>query len=329
MEIFDFGVGFPVIDEGNVFFVNCLRAECGARGMKFIFIDSKSLDKLAARIKNGGFKLKFYLDMASETFVQGNAYLKFNYLLKEAGTRIVDDPDDVKTAADKSITHFDLIKAGIPVPFTVIIKSGEAPGELTAGEKERLGRLIVVKPALGYGRRGVKITPYETIPEAVAEARNAGMGDVVLVQEFIEPKEIDGSPAWFRLFNTFGEITPCWWNPDAHTYRKVTLWEVHKHKLLPMMQIAAEIGRITRIDWFSCEIAISKKNGEFVAIDYVNDQCWVNPQSGSADGVPDDVITHIAGRIVEKARDYINRSSSLSYQSVWLPTTPKPSRIRK
>ncbi|MFH1305400.1 MAG: hypothetical protein ABIH74_03250, partial [Candidatus Omnitrophota bacterium] len=213
MEIFDFGVGFPVIDEGNDFFISCLKAECDARGMKFIFIDAKSLDSLTAQIKNGIFKLKFYLDMASETFIPEDPYLKFNYLLEDAGTRIVDDPDDVKIAADKSVAHFDLMRAGISVPFTVIIGSGEPSREFTDEEKEKLGHLIVVKPALGYGQRGVKITTYEAMREAIAEARKVNMGDTVLVQEFIEPKEINGNPAWFRIFNTFGEITPCWWNP--------------------------------------------------------------------------------------------------------------------
>ena len=304
MEIFDFGVGFPAIDKGNDFFINCLSAECDARGMKFIFINATSLDSLTAGIKNGSIGLKFYLDMASETFISGDDFLKFNYLLKDAGTRIVADPDDVKTAADKSVTHFDLMRTGISVPFTVIIRSGESSREFTDEEKEKLGHLIVVKPALGYGQRGVKITTYEAMREAIVEARKVNMGDTVLVQEFIEPREIEGSPAWFRLFNTFGEITPCWWNPNAHTYRKVTMREVYEHKLLPMIQITAEIARITRIEWFSCEVAINKRNNEFVAIDYMNDQCWVNPQSKSADGIPDDVIAHIAERIVKKAREH-------------------------
>ena len=311
MEIFDFGVGFPVIDEGNDFFISCLKTECDARGMKFIFIDAKSLDSLTAKIKNGSLKLKFYLDMASETFIPEDTYLKFNYLLKSSGTRIVADPDDVKTAADKSITHFNLMRAGIRVPFTIIIRGGEPPREFTDEEKGKLGDFFVVKPALGYGQRGVQITSHEAIHEAIAEARKVNMGDTVLVQEFIEPKEIDGRPAWFRVFNTYDEITPCWWNPNAHTYCKVFQREVYKHRLLPMIQITAEIARITRIEWFSSEIAINKKTDEFFAIDYMNDQCWVNPQSKSADGIPDDVIARIAGRIVEKAQDYIKRRSAL------------------
>jgi len=299
------------MDTGNDFFIARLSAECAARGMKFIFIDAAALDGLAAGIKNSGFKLKFYLDMASETFIPGDPFLKFNYLLKDAGTKIVADPDDVKIAADKSITHFDLMRAGVSVPFTVMIESGKPPREFTGEEKERLGSPIVVKPALGYGERGVKITTYEAVREAIAEARKVNMGDAVLVQEFIEPAEIEGNPAWFRLFNAFGQITPCWWNPNAHTYREVTMRQVYERKLLPMLQIAAEIAQITRIEWFSCEIAVNKRNNEFVAIDYMNDQCWVNPQSKSADGIPDDILARIAARIAEKARNYINRRSAM------------------
>ena len=273
--------------------------------MKFIFIDAKSLDNLTASIKEGNFKLKFYLDMASETFIPSDPYLSFNYLLKDIGTKIVDDPDDVKIAADKSVTHFNLMQAGISVPFTIII--GNEAKEFTEEEKEKLGHSFVVKPALGYGKRGVKITTYEMMHEAVAEARKVNMGDIILAQEFIDPIEIEGKPAWFRLFSTFGEITPCWWNPNAPSYSKVTPREVYEYKLLPMVKITAEIARITRIDWFSCEIALSKKNNEFVAIDYMNDQCWVNPQSKSADGIPDDILRNIAGRIVEKAQEQNKR----------------------
>lgn len=316
MEIFDFGVGFPAIDEGNVFFVNCLKADCGARGMKFIFIDAKSLDNLTGEIKNGNFKLKFYLDMASETFDPKDAYLKFNYVLKDSGTRIVADPDDVKVAADKAVTHFNLVRAGIPVPFTILIRGGEPNRQLTGEETEKLGHPFIIKPALGYGQRGVKIATQGTMFEDIAEARKVKMGDNFLAQEFIEPKEINRTPAWFRLYHTFGEIIPCWWNPNAHTYRQVTRREVDEHELLPMIHIAAEIARITRIDWFSCEVAINKKNNEFIAIDYMNDQCWINPQSKFNEGVPDCVIIRIAERIVEKAWDYINGRFTLTNQAM-------------
>ena len=311
MKIYDFAAGFPAIDLGNAFFESRLRIECAGRGMEYILIDRITLDNLATRIKEGTFKVRVYLDMASETFVPGDAYLDLAYFLKSSGAKIVDDPDDVKIAADKSITHFKLIAEGVSVPYTIIMKSGQEHREFNDEERAKMGGLFVVKPALGYGQRGVRFTTYESIDMAVAESRCANMGYTLLFQEFIEPKEIEGCPAWFRVFSTFGEVIPCWWNPSDHTYREVNMWEMYRHKLLPIIQITKEIARITRIDWFSTEIAINKRNNEFLVIDYMNDQCWVNPKSKSSDGIPDDILNRIAFRIVEKAHYYITHFSAL------------------
>ncbi len=319
MEKFDFGVGWPVPGDENEFFISVLKAECEARKLKFIFIDEESIGPLTTKIKKGEFKLKFYLDMASETFDSKDDFIKFAYCLKDAGTRVVADPDDVKAAADKSITHFDLDRAKIPVPYTVLVRNWEPTRRLTDEEKENLGFPFVIKPALGYAQKGVKIIREKATLKEIAEARQVNKGDNFLLQEFIEPAELSGDPAWFRIFHLFGEIFPCWWNPVTHVYRHVTLRETDEHKLLPLMRIANEIARITRIDWFSCEIALSKKDKKFVAIDYMNDQCAISPQSKYKDGVPDDLIVQIAERMVEKSFQYIRERFTLGHRAIWFP----------
>ena len=319
METFDFGIGWPVAGEENEFFVSILKSECEARRLKFIFIDETSIDTLSSKIKKGEFRLKFYLDMASETFDPKDNFTKFAYSLKDSKTRIVADPDDVKAAADKSITHFDLAMAKVPVPYTVLVRNWEPTRRLTDEEKEGLGFPFVIKPALGYGQKGVKIIRHKVTLKEIAEARQLNKGDNFLLQEFIEPAELNSEPAWFRVFHLFGEIFPCWWNPVTHVYRHVTLKETDEYKLLPLIRITTEIARITRIDWFSCEIALSKKDGKFVTIDYMNDQCAINPQSKYKDGVPDELIAQIAERMVEKAFQYIRERFTLGHRAIWFP----------
>ncbi|MFH1888459.1 MAG: hypothetical protein ABH806_00045 [Candidatus Omnitrophota bacterium] len=319
METFDFGIGWPVSGEENELFASTLMSECEARRLKFIFIDDTLIDHLTSKIKKGEFKLKFYLDMASETFDPKDDFTKFAYSLKDSGTRVVADPDDVKAAADKSITHFDLANAKISVPFTVLIRNWEPTRRLTDEEKANLGFPFVIKPALGYGQKGVKIIRHKATLKEIAEARQVNKGDNFLLQEFVEPEEIGGEPAWFRIFHLFGEIFPCWWNPQTRVYRHVTLRETDEHKLLPIIRITTEIARITRIDWFSCEIALSKKEGKFITIDYMNDQCAINPQSKYKDGVPDDLILQIAERMVEKAFQYTRERFTLGHRAVWFP----------
>ena len=319
MEIFDFGIGWPVPKERDDLFINTLEAECAARKLSFIFVDEKSLKNISSAVKSGNLKIKFYLDMASETYDFEDKFTRFAYRLKDAGTKIVADPDDVKSAADKSITHFDLVAAKIPVPFTVVIRHWESKRRLSEEEKIGLGSPFVIKPASGYGQQGVRIISQKPNLKDIAEARKFDEGDNFLLQEFVETQELNGSPAWFRVYHLFGEILPCWWHPETHVFRQVTLKEMDNYKLSPLIRITSEIARITLIDWFSCEIALNKKNSKFVVIDYMNDQCAIYPQSQHPDGVPDDLVIHIAGRIAEKAWEYVMGRFTLRYRAVWFP----------
>ncbi|MBU1125794.1 MAG: ATP-grasp domain-containing protein [Candidatus Omnitrophica bacterium] len=319
MEIVDFAVGWPGEEPQKELFITALQKECATRGLAYLCIDPRSIHGISSKVKKQDLKCKFYLDLASETFDPEDDFLKFSYLLKDSGTRIVADPDDVKAAADKSITHFDLARAQVPVPLTLLVRNWESARKLTGDEKEKLGLPFVIKPALGYGQKGVKIIDHKATLKEIAEARKFSEGDNFLLQEFIESKEIEGDPAWFRVFHLFGEIIPCWWNPQTHIYRQVSLKEMDMQGLLPLVRITTEIARITRIDWFSCEIAISKKDGSFVAVDYMNDQCAMSPQSQYKDGVPDDLIMHIAERLVAKAWNYTQGRFTLTHRAIWFP----------
>lgn len=319
MERYDFGLGWPDPIDKDDLFINTLKSECRARRLRHLFVDTKNLEKILKRVKRGDIKLKIFLDMASETYDANNKFTKFIYRLRDSGCKIIDDPDDVKAAADKSITHFDLVRSKVEVPYTVVVRHWEPSRNLTDAEKKGLGSPFVIKPALGYGQQGIKIVKQGKPLKEIAEARKFSPGDNFLLQEFIEPVNIEGRTAWFRVYQLFGEIFPCWWNPETHEYSQVTLKQMHEHKLLPLVRIASEIGRITRIDWFSCEIAINSKTKRFVTIDYMNDQCAIYPKSEHKDGVPDDLIVHLAERIVEKAWRYVRGERTLTYRAVWFP----------
>jgi len=319
MEKIDFAIGWP--EKGYVEdpFTETIKSECRARHMKFLVVHEGNLRKCAQDIRRGSLRISFYLDMASETFDAEHPFTKFVYLVKDSGGRVVDDPDRVKAAADKSITHFNLMSSRVPVPGTVMIRHWEPSRQLTAEEEARVGSPFVIKPALGYGQKGVK-TIYKKRPlREIAEARQFNPGDNFLLQEFVEPLMINGRPAWFRVYQLFGEIIPCWWDPKTHVYSQVTLREMDDLKLMPLVRIASEIGRITRIDWFSCEIAINAKNRKFVTIDYMNDQCAIYPKSEHVDGVPDDLIILIAERLTEKAWRYKRGEYTLTYRAAWFP----------
>ena len=319
MRKFDFAVGWPEMNVKREMFINVLKSECKARKMSFLFIGPYKLKRFFNAVKRGSLKIKFYLDMASETYEPGDKFTRLAYCLKDSGTRVVADPDDVKAAADKSITHFDLLRANVPVPYTVVIRNWEPQRRLTREEKRRLRFPLVIKPALGYGQKGVKIITKRRTLKEIARARRFDTGDNFLLQEFVEPALLGGTPAWFRVYQLFGEIIPCWWNPEENLFRQVTLKEMDEYRLMPLVRIASEIGRITHIDWFSCEIALNKRTRKFVVIDYMNDQCAIYPKSEHKDGMPDELLKHICERIVDKAWKYARGEYTLSYRALWFP----------
>ncbi len=319
MQIFDFAIGWPATDAKHELFINALKTECKARKLNFICITDSSLKRLTSAIQRGKLRIRFYLDMASETFDPKDRFTRFAYCLKDSGTRIVADPDDVKEAADKSITHFDLLSDKIAVPYTLVIRNWEPTRRLTFTEKRKLGLPFVIKPALGYGQKGVKIITQRRTLKQIASARRFSRGDNFLLQEFIQPLTLGGLAAWFRVYHLFGEIIPCWWDPQTHANRQLTLKEMDEYRLLPLLRMTSEIARITHIDWFSCEIAVSRKNRKFLAIDYMNDQCAIYPKSQHKDGIPDDLIVYIAEKIAEKAWQHIKGRSTLNFRTILFP----------
>jgi hypothetical protein len=256
--------------------------------------------------------------MASEPFDPDDKFTRLAYELKDAGTKVIDDPDEVRHSADKAIAHFDLLRHGVPVPEAVVIRNWDPDRRLTAEEEARLGFPFVIKPARGFARQGVRVIGKDHALDGIELARQFSHDDDYILQQFIVPTELGGSPAWFRIYHLFGEIVPCWWHPETHVYRQMTLTEMERYNLLPIVRIVSEIGRITNVDWFSSEIALNAA-GKFFVVDYVNDQCSMEAQSVEKDGVPDAVVVQIARRIVERANQHIHKRVFLPYLSLWFP----------
>lgn len=318
METYDFGLGW--IEDGQEYlFKSSLKSECAARGLRFLLVDRDSLEEISESVEKGKTRLVFFLDLASEITDSDDLFGKFVYQLKDSGTRVVADPDRVRSALDKSVTHYTLTDAEIDVPYTVVVRNWEPTRRLNDYERGGLGLPFVIKPASGYGQRGVKVIEDWMSLKEIAEARSFDPGDNFLLQEFIKPRQLDGSPAWFRVFFVFGEVMICWWNPKTGAYRQTTLREFERYRLSPVARIASEIAAGTGIEWFSCEIALNEKTGQFTVIDYMNDQFDISSQTQRDAGIPDDLVLLFVQRLAEKAWQYKIGRHPLSYRAIWFP----------
>jgi len=326
LATWDFALGWPEHKERP--FISWLREKCKLRDMGFLWVHNGNVDEIIRELEIGKIRIKFLFDMNATYSVPYDKYAHLCYAVKDTGGEVLNDPDDAKSATDKSVTHYDFLESGISVPFTVVIRKWESESfKLTESERRNLGTPFVIKPASGYGKIGV-ITDARSVRE-VAKARNYMNGDNFLLQEKIEPVIFGKKRGWFRVFYVFGEIIPCWWDTSwgasanesrTDEYEQVTLSEMYNFRLLSLIPIVSRIAHITNMKFFTTELAIRKKDSQEipVAIDYVNDQCDLDIKSQESSAPSDDVVEHIVERIVQCAW-YLQHGEQIPEKcSIWV-----------
>ncbi len=299
MRKYDFALNWS----GTVkeFFVAKLQNNCQRRKFSFLWVSQDNVKEVLKDLESGRIKIRVLLDTEATYNKKDDLYARVCYAVKDTGGIVINDPDRTKFAIDKSILHYELINANINVPYTIVIRNWEPNNfKLSDQERHKLKVPFIIKPALGYGQLGVIKEANGSIRE-IAKARHFDRGDNFLLQEKIVPIELGGIRGWFRVFNVFDTIIPCWWDDCRNIYKHVNYEEFSNYRLSILAKIASKIASITRMVWFSTEVAVYKEKDKrrFVAIDYVNDQCDMSARSETSSGVPDPIVGHTASYIVE------------------------------
>lgn len=202
--------------------------------------------------------------------------------LHQAGAQIINDPERMVWCRDKATMHLELVQHGIPVPYGLILSDQDHLEQALQQTQDKLGSPFVVKPAEGGGGEGV-ILDAQT-PEHICQVmRESRLGKVIL-QKRIEPAEIDGRRAWFRVLYVMDEILPCFWDDRTHLYSLID--DLSAPWVAPLMDLARRIAAVSGMRFFSSEIAMTGGH-EYYVIDFVNEMCDMRLQSRHPDGVPD------------------------------------------
>ena len=287
-------------------FIHKIQENAVAARLNFFLIEPLWVDCFYQALDKGRVWPRVLLNMHSEHHQPDEVYHRLVRLAAERNVQVIDHPDRALEAFDKARLHPRLAAAGVNVPYTVLVSREEAATfQLTADQRAQLGSPFVVKPALGYGRKGLVMDA--TDEGAITRSIEGFANGHYLLQKKITPRQLNGAPAYFRVFYVFGSIWCLWWNCFTDQYRVVAPQEASDLELKPLDETVRQIAALTGMTFFSSEIAQTEA-GAFVVIDYVNDQCHMLSQTASPQtGVPDDVVTAIARRLVEGAKSLIGR----------------------
>ena len=282
-----------------------LREECARRGADFFLVEPLWIDGFLQAYQAGRLGVGLLVDLASEPMEHGDAYLRLALTARERGARVINDTGQAARFSDKGVAHEALRAAGLPVPYGVAVSLAQAAARnLSAEERERLGVPFYVKPSHGFACRGVLSDGREM---ADIRRSHAIFPDThYLLQRRVEIAEIAGRPAYWRVFHVLGEVHLCWWHPVTRHYSLVTAWQVGEYRLQELLELGRRLAVVTGLDLFSVEVARTP-GGEFLLVDYVNDQIDLRSQSYAHDGIPDELVRHVACRLAAAAERELAR----------------------
>jgi hypothetical protein len=289
------------------YFIHCVQKLCAAERLNFFLIEPAWVEQFHAYLEQGKVWPRVLLNMHSEHHQPDDIYHRLVKLAAERGTQVIDPPDRALAAFDKSRLHPRLVEVGVPVPWTLIVPHDQAQDwRMTEEQRQELGSPFIIKPAMGYGRKGLVMdaTSEADLQRSIA----AWPDDNYLLQRRVNPRRVNGEPLYFRTFHVLDAVYLTWWNCFTDQYRLVAPQEQEEFDLGQVEEVVERVAALTGMGFFSSEIA-QDETGQLVVIDYVNDQCHLLSQTASPQlGVPDSLVGNIAAKLVEGVTGLLGRA---------------------
>jgi glutathione synthase/RimK-type ligase-like ATP-grasp enzyme len=271
-------------------FVRMVESACSSNGITLWQVKPETLLDAIRSLQTHEIKPAVLFDRANDD-------MRFEPIRKWAqgnGIYFINPPKVAFKAEQKANFHYTLIENGIIVPYTIILPSFLDQQLLDPVDMAPLGTPFVAKPSYAGGGAGVALDL--TTWDQVLQARIEVPDQRYLLQSRVNTGKINGRETWFRVYCCVGKIYPCWWATDTHITAPVTAYEEARHGLSKLREITGVIARLSGLDIFSTEIALTPE-GEFVAVDYINDSIDLRAKSKAVDGVPDIVLKYIANAL--------------------------------
>ncbi|MEG8947611.1 hypothetical protein [Rosettibacter firmus] len=295
MNIFDLAISYTW--EYDQEFVDLIEFIFQKDGLTTFVISTYNVFEVINALQSKQLHFHSYLDRASDV---DSDFEPIATILSKRKSYIINPHKKVHRFINKSFMHKVLSKKNFNLPKTIILPPYYYNHSINIKQEEldKIGNPFIIKPAIYTGGgEGVKIDA--TTIYQIQKERIKNQTEEYLIQEKIQPKILGGKRAWFRVFWAFNKVIPTWWDDQTHIYETISHEQIKKYNLHQLYRITKRLFKITRIDYFSTEIALSKKN-KFVLIDYINDQCDMRLKSNHIDGVPDEVVINFIEQMKKK-----------------------------
>jgi hypothetical protein len=123
-----------------------------------------------------------------------------------------------------------------------------------------------------------------------------------------------------RVFNIFGARTLLWWTSETRRYEAVSWEEVREHHLMEAERLCERVSGVTGLEIFYSEIAVVHGDGplRLELVEGCNDRIDLTPVSAASEGMPDEWVKWICGRVGEFVWRKKNGVAETAGHSMWL-----------
>jgi hypothetical protein len=291
---FVFGLDYLSV---NSTLLRIMHHAMAAYGLSCLLVNNSSIEQAHQEVRKGRLRPLVYLDLCSEP---GNRFYELIFAMADKGVHTFCDPKTLPWTL-KADSHGKLEAAGLPLPPSVIFRKTDPDRDLTPEEIARVGERVVIKPSFGVAGLGVVVGAFPN-KEQIGKARDYNRKYDWLVQKMIRWGKLDGTDrqAYLRGYNVLGHRTLMWWSNDRG-YHSFTWNDLNRYDLHGAVEIMDRIAAVTGVEYFSTEIAICADAGpdRFCLIDYINDQCDIDPQAQPDRSPPESWVRWVCQRFAE------------------------------
>lgn len=280
--------------EYDIEFNLLLAQACAGQDVQAAFVGEEEVATVPRQLNDGTLRARCVLDRAWDEETQDHIAA-----VRQHVPQVLNDYDLARRAWNKPNTHYLLMQHGLNVPHMLILPSLRAQPAIVEVDLRPLGGKFSVK---GAHSGGSGVLSAKSTWQDVLAARALWPDDETIAQPWVEPVMLGERRAWFRLFYCLGEVMVCWADDRTHLQTPITPDEVAHWELQPLDGMMQQIAQVCGLNLFSTEIAYDRYAG-WLVVDYVNDPCDFRPKSMVYNGVPDEILWHIAQKIARWARE--------------------------
>jgi hypothetical protein len=284
-------------------FMEAIAEAAERRNIQWICVPKGESDRMRKRVEGGRLKIGLFLNTQADGRSASSSTMRLCRALKEAGTLVIEDPEDARFYADRGLLFSDLERNGLPVPKYFVVEYGNGNGsKLSAGRRARLGPAWVALPAKGLTRKEPRVSRARNISSALARD-GFRKGERVLVHHHFTPQKDGNREYRFLVWNLLGHVIPCWAPQEGSPSKMLTVEDFEADFAARIVTLTQRVAKLSRLDWFLSEQVAVRRNGkrDLILVDPANALAGFGPGNKAVAAVPLDVLRIAADRITEAA----------------------------